>query len=380
MTGHSYVGSTPSVAAAHEPRGPGDDRPERRHGHRCTTTSSRPACPTSCSGPARWRPTSRSRSSATCPTATHFGKKPEETGCGLPNSSLTAGEAQLSGRYTAWHARARLARAAPPPPTSRSSWSTASTTTPPASPAWSGSPQRGGRAGDKIWLGQWDHGSGCCPTRRGIQWTYALHAWFDKPPRPARRRDRPRRRAVPVRRHVRGRPHRRPRAEILTRHASGRPRRENLTLHPAADGTLGDDGAGDARLGELHRRPDAASPTRRAPAAPTSSPRPLTRTPCSPASRAGPRRLGDRAARAPDRHALRREPGRRPAPDQPVRDQPRAAGRRRDAEARDPRRADGHAAARLRDGPPPARGPPARAAGHHLRPGQGADLRASTRR
>src|SRR5688572_32304478 len=24
------------------------------------------------------------------------------------------------------------------------------------------------------------HGSGCCPTRRGIQWTYALHAWFDK--------------------------------------------------------------------------------------------------------------------------------------------------------------------------------------------------------
>jgi hypothetical protein len=36
------------------------------------------------------------------------------------------------------------------------------------------------RPADKIWLGQWDHGSGCCPTRRGIQWTYALHAWFDK--------------------------------------------------------------------------------------------------------------------------------------------------------------------------------------------------------
>ena len=40
--------------------------------------------------------------------------------------------------------------------------------------------RRGGRAADKLWLGQWDHGSGCCPTRRGIQWTYALHAWFDK--------------------------------------------------------------------------------------------------------------------------------------------------------------------------------------------------------
>ena len=40
--------------------------------------------------------------------------------------------------------------------------------------------RRGGRPGDKPWIGQWDHGSGCCPTRRGIQWTYALHAWFDK--------------------------------------------------------------------------------------------------------------------------------------------------------------------------------------------------------
>ena len=33
---------------------------------------------------------------------------------------------------------------------------------------------------DKLWVGQWDHGVGCCPNRRGIQWTYALHAWFDK--------------------------------------------------------------------------------------------------------------------------------------------------------------------------------------------------------
>ena len=33
---------------------------------------------------------------------------------------------------------------------------------------------------DKAWIGQWDHGSGCCPNRRGIQWTYALHAWFDQ--------------------------------------------------------------------------------------------------------------------------------------------------------------------------------------------------------
>jgi hypothetical protein len=39
---------------------------------------------------------------------------------------------------------------------------------------------RGGRRNDKLWLGQWDHGVGCCPNRRGLQWTAALHAWFDK--------------------------------------------------------------------------------------------------------------------------------------------------------------------------------------------------------
>jgi predicted acyl esterase len=33
---------------------------------------------------------------------------------------------------------------------------------------------------DKLWIGQWDHGIGCCPTQRGWQWTKALHAWFDK--------------------------------------------------------------------------------------------------------------------------------------------------------------------------------------------------------
>ena len=61
---------------------------------RCTTTSSRAACPAGCSASARWRPTSSSRSSASCrrsPTraaSTHtgddFGNSMEQTGCGLP--------------------------------------------------------------------------------------------------------------------------------------------------------------------------------------------------------------------------------------------------------------------------------------------------------
>jgi hypothetical protein len=97
--------------------------------------------------------------------------------------------------------------------------------------------RRGGRAGDKLWLGQWDHGSGCCPTRRGVQWTYALHAWFDRqlaqrkvdtgPPvelfmsdgtfQGARSGDR---------------------TEVLTTKAwPGSPQR--ITFHPAADETLG---------------------------------------------------------------------------------------------------------------------------------------------
>ncbi|UOY03484.1 CocE/NonD family hydrolase C-terminal non-catalytic domain-containing protein [Blastococcus sp. PRF04-17] len=112
------------------------------------------------------------------PGGEHFGDKPEETGCGLPQSSLTAGEAQLSGQYTSWHGERdwRAAATAADIPVfmvhgvndnaarvAGMKWFT----------------DRGGRDGDKIWLGQWDHGSGCCPTRRGMQWTYALHAWFD---------------------------------------------------------------------------------------------------------------------------------------------------------------------------------------------------------
>ncbi|HEX2058074.1 MAG TPA: CocE/NonD family hydrolase [Actinomycetota bacterium] len=36
--------------------------------------------------------------------------------------------------------------------------------------------------GDKIWLGQWHHGSVDAPepNARGDQWTFALHAWFDR--------------------------------------------------------------------------------------------------------------------------------------------------------------------------------------------------------
>ena len=35
-------------------------------------------------------------------------------------------------------------------------------------------------AQDKLWLGQWDHGSAAARTAAGSSGPYALHAWFDK--------------------------------------------------------------------------------------------------------------------------------------------------------------------------------------------------------
>jgi predicted acyl esterase len=106
--------------------------------------------------------------------------RPHETGCGMTQSAVVAGEDQLSGRYAPWHAerdfRAGATKVQVPAFVIHGvadeaarviggmDWFTA----------------RNNRAGDKLWLGQWDHGIGCCPNRRGVQWTYALHAWFDK--------------------------------------------------------------------------------------------------------------------------------------------------------------------------------------------------------
>ena len=112
-------------------------------------------------------------------TGDDFANNMQDTGCGLPNSAAVAGEDQLSGRYAEWHDVRDHNREA-------TDWGgpvflvhgVNDNAARVSSMQWF--TDRGGRAGDKLWLGQWDHGSGCCPTRRGIQWTYALHAWFDK--------------------------------------------------------------------------------------------------------------------------------------------------------------------------------------------------------
>ncbi|MFD2093307.1 CocE/NonD family hydrolase [Blastococcus deserti] len=178
MTGHSYVGSTPSLAAAMDPEGLETIVPSAgmatMYDHQFQA-----GVPYFLQWAGPMEAYEQIALERDLPGGEHAGQKPEETGCGLPNSSLTAGEAQLSGQYTAWHGerdwRAGATAADIPVFMVHGVNDNAARV---AGMDWF--TQRAGRDGDKIWLGQWDHGSGCCPTRRGIQWTYALHAWFDK--------------------------------------------------------------------------------------------------------------------------------------------------------------------------------------------------------
>jgi predicted acyl esterase len=178
MTGHSYVGSTPSVAAAQDPAGlktivPSAGLASMYH-HQFQD-----GVPYFLQWAGPIEAYEQIAIERKLPGGDDFGNSMEDTGCGLPNSAAVAGEDQLSGRYADWHLERDHEDGAT---------------------AWRGTvfavhgvndnaarvqaldwfTRRGGRSGDKLWLGQWDHGSGCCPTRRGIQWTYALHAWFDK--------------------------------------------------------------------------------------------------------------------------------------------------------------------------------------------------------
>ena len=187
MTGHSYVGSTPSLAAAQNPKGLATIVPSAglasMYHHQFQ------------GGVPYWlqyvgpmeayeqlalerKLPPFSDPSGQTHTGDDFGNAMEQTGCGLPNSSLIAGEDQLSGRYSGWHEL-------------RDSEAGATAADIPVF-AVHGVNDNAARVpglnwfferdhpGDKLWLGQWDHGSGCCPNRRGIQWTAALHAWFDK--------------------------------------------------------------------------------------------------------------------------------------------------------------------------------------------------------
>ena len=113
------------------------------------------------------------------PTGDNFGNDLQDTGCGYGNTAANGGSGQVTGQYSPWHAerdhREAVKNANIPIFLQHGTVDQAARI---AGAQWFF--ERGLKPGDKLWVGQWDHGIGSAPTRRGMQWTYALHAWFDK--------------------------------------------------------------------------------------------------------------------------------------------------------------------------------------------------------
>lgn len=205
MTGHSYVGSTPSVAAAANPRGLATIVPSAglasMYDHQFQA-----GVPYNLQyiGPqVAYEGLALSRDMPGFvpavpvvggPTGDNFdenGPNPQ-TGCGLPNSAALAGPGQVTGQYELWHAQrdSGPGAAASDVPVFMIHGANDNAARIPAAEWFFGG--RFDREGDKVWVGQWDHGStnGRCgdtegaralhPTCRFDQMQYAIHAWFDK--------------------------------------------------------------------------------------------------------------------------------------------------------------------------------------------------------
>ena len=181
MTGHSYVGSTPSAAAAQRPNGLATIVPSAglasMYHHQFQA-----GVPFFLQYVGPIEAYEQLAIERKLPGGDDFGNNMHETGCGLPSSAATAGEEQLSGAYSAWHAQRDHEEGVitAPIPIFLVHGVNDNAARITAADWFNTRHERGLGADDKAWIGQWDHGSGCCPTRRGIQWTYALHAWFDK--------------------------------------------------------------------------------------------------------------------------------------------------------------------------------------------------------
>ena len=126
------------------------------------------------------------------PSGDAFGRNPESTGCGLPQTAALAGPGEVTGEYEQWHAERdwRDLAADVDIPIFMVHGVNDNAARIPAAEWFFG--RRFNRPGDKVWIGQWDHGSaastnceasrasGGHPNCRFDQWTYALQAWFDK--------------------------------------------------------------------------------------------------------------------------------------------------------------------------------------------------------
>jgi predicted acyl esterase len=171
-------------------------------------------------------------------TGEHTGKDIFQIGCGLRSSALLSGE-QLAGVNTPYHRQRDATKAAAAFPGSvfviHGENDQAARI---ANLHWLD--ERGRKPQDKVWIGQWDHGIGCCPNRRGAQWAGAIHAWFDHELL---------RRRVATGPHVEVFMNDAPtvadailaRHEIYTARSWPPPASRTLTLHASADGTLARD-------------------------------------------------------------------------------------------------------------------------------------------
>ncbi len=176
-------------------------------------------------------------------TGEHAGRDGFAIGCGLKDSSLLSSD-QLAGINTSYHQQRDATRAVAAFPGSvfaiHGENDAAARI---ANLHWLF--DRGPKRRDKVWIGQWDHGIGCCPNRRGAQWVGAIHAWFDRELLRRRVTTGPRvevfmndaptvAAAIPAR------------AEIYASRSWPPPAAHTMTLRASADGSLG---AGDGRPG-----------------------------------------------------------------------------------------------------------------------------------
>jgi len=200
LTGHSYVGSTPSIAAAQNPKGLATIVPSAglssmydhqfHNGVPWFLQWAGPQWSYEALAIARDVPLPEGFRDPVLEAA--WGDNADnapnpDLGCGLPNSALTAGPGQTYGQYDGWHAERdwREGSTAANVPIFMVHGVNDNAARIPSSDWFFG--RRFDHTGDKVWLGQWDHGSTdnttCSephPNCRFDQWQYALHAWFDK--------------------------------------------------------------------------------------------------------------------------------------------------------------------------------------------------------
>jgi predicted acyl esterase len=198
MTGHSYVGSTPQMAAAQKPKGlvtivPSAGLAAMYHhefqlGVPYFLQWAGPLFAYELLAMQRYYPDGTPNPLGG-DSGDNFGGDPRGAACGWQNSAIVTGEAYFSGAETDWHRerdfRKGVTKADIPIFLVHGVDDNAARI---AGTDWFIA--RDGHKGDKAWIGQWDHGSDRYPNPRTClqtattpcgedQWTRALHAWFD---------------------------------------------------------------------------------------------------------------------------------------------------------------------------------------------------------